>query len=403
MPTFEFFLDSRGLITKEFEIDVTATLPKVTVQLFDGDDPVDLTGATVTFTLRDAAGAAVVLDAAATLLNATQGIVEYQLKAADVDDVGFFFAQFKITISSESYLIPNDSTQRLRLRIGKEDLPAFSSVPATLPMHAGSHDLGGSDQIALEALLKAPPNTILIDGNRTDPYTEDGGFARPFKTLESAFVPAPTGTDMTYLVRRVPAGYPLTTDPLVLPTGFSMTIFGLGGFPFMFGGLVWQPVNGSFLHIERFSIISALGTGLKVSNKDALFSTNLTLRDMEIFGGAFSAEILNEQASKKVVARARGFATLSWNKRVKFQPKNVNDELCLEGIDLEADGLETTADAVAARIDLIRCRIKHEGIIGGDPAQKIFAANCSTPDSDGTIAPLDAQDFRGLHTFKIAD
>ena len=126
MPTFEFFLDPRSLITKDLEIAETATLPKVTVQVFDGDNVVNLTGATVTFTLRDTAGTAVVLDAAATLLDAANGIVEYQLATADVDTTGFFFAQFKITISGNFYLVPNDSTQRLRLRIGKVDVPTFA-------------------------------------------------------------------------------------------------------------------------------------------------------------------------------------------------------------------------------------------------------------------------------------
>ena len=126
MPTFEFFLDPRSFITKDLEIAKTATLPKVTVQVFDGDDVVDLTGATVTFTLRDSAGVAKVSDAAATLLDATNGIVEYQLKTADVDTQGFFFAQFKITISGDFYLVPNDSVQRLRLRIGKVDVPIFA-------------------------------------------------------------------------------------------------------------------------------------------------------------------------------------------------------------------------------------------------------------------------------------
>ncbi|KKM82267.1 hypothetical protein LCGC14_1321350 [marine sediment metagenome] len=182
MPTFEFFLDSRGLLTKEFEIDVTATLPKVTVQLFDGDTVVDLTGATVTFTLRDAAGAAVVLDAAAVLLNATQGIVEYQLADADVDDVGFFFAQFKITISGESYLIPNDSTQRLRLRIGKEDLPDFSSVSASLPVHAGSHLPGGADAILAMARIKT--GTYTGDGTTAQAITGVGFSPKYVRTWE---------------------------------------------------------------------------------------------------------------------------------------------------------------------------------------------------------------------------
>ena len=172
MPTFEFFLDSRGLITKEFDIDVTATLPKLTVQLFDGDDAVDLTGATVTFTLRDGSGTAIVLDAAAVLLNATQGIVEYQFETADVDTSGFFFAQFKIAIGSAFYLIPNDTTQRLRLRIGKEGLPGFVDIPATLPSHGGSHLPGGSDPIA--ALARIKTGTYTGDGTEGQAITGVG-------------------------------------------------------------------------------------------------------------------------------------------------------------------------------------------------------------------------------------
>ena len=402
MPTFEFFLDSRGLLTKEFEIDVTATLPKVTVQVFDGDTAVNLTGAAVTFTLRDAQGAAVVLDAAAVLLDATNGIVEYQLKDADVDDVGFFFAQFKITISGESYLIPNDSTQRLRLRIGKEDVPAFSSAPASLPVHAKTHDLGGSDQIALEALLAAgPPGTIFVDGNRTDPYTESGSLARPFKDLAPAFAAA-TELETVYRIRRKTTGLYSGTSPLILPTG-SVTLFGEDGIPGTDLGMVWQPVAGTFLHLERFSVSTAFATALKVSNKDSTASSiNVTLRDMDlVLGGTLSLEFLNEQAAKIIRLRGRGSSLFPFFIKMKFQPKNAGDLLCLEDLNLDG-GLETTADAVAASIELSKCRIKHKGITGGDPAQKIFAANCSTDNGDSTVAPLDALDFQGLHTFQIA-
>lgn len=422
MPTFEFFLDSRGPITKDLEIDVTATLPKVTVQLFDGDTAVNLTGATVTFTLRDAQGTAVVLDAAATLLDATNGIVEYQLADADVDDVGFFFAQFTITISGESYLIPNDSTQRLRLRIGKEDVPAFSSVPASLPVHAGTHNLGGSDQIALEALLAQDAGVVWVDGERTDSYTEDGSTARPFKKAEAGIAASfagRVGTDppLRHTVMLLPSAYVVPTASLPIPLTDRIFIIGLN----VEGTIVRAETGidkdifeinhtGPFSSNYEFHNLflgpqKTLRAGIHIKSavsRCRLF--NCWVQSPVGESGAFAVKVTHPSGTVRVIIAQMNlwselFQDFDVDTGVEFNFQDAGDCLAIFGSNLAE--IKTNATAVAADIRLSNCRVGHEQITGGEKTQKIFAANCWTDDGDSTLAPLDALDFQGEHTFKI--
>lgn len=67
--------------------------------LEDADGPVDLTGATVKFLMQDLQGNQVV-DASATITNASQGKVEYNWVSGDVDTAGEFEAEFEVTFSS---------------------------------------------------------------------------------------------------------------------------------------------------------------------------------------------------------------------------------------------------------------------------------------------------------------
>lgn len=118
MPTLDFHLDERSDFERVLRISKGATLPKLTVRLLDGSKAVDFTGATVLFSMDDEAGVAKVTAQAGAIVGAaTLGTVEYQLKAADVDTEGRFFGQFKVTIGSDFYLIPNNESQRLRVEI----------------------------------------------------------------------------------------------------------------------------------------------------------------------------------------------------------------------------------------------------------------------------------------------
>lgn len=430
MPTFEFFLDSRGLLTKDFEIDVTATLPKVTVQVFDGDTAVNLTGATVTFTLRDAAGAAVVLDAAATLLDATNGIVEYQLADADVDDVGFFFAQFKITISGESYLIPNDSTQRLRLRIGKEDVPAFSSVPASLPVHAGSHDLGGSDQIALEALIAVSPDAVWADSSRTDSYTEDGSFARPFKQIHEAIA-------FSYSARGAGATAPFKSTVFLMPSdvGYQIPLSELPikltdrifivGLSNLNQTIILPPVGAGTVDSDIFEIDHAGPGSSTYEFRSVRINVHTTgnaairiktainrfrLRDSWILSsqlqaGVFAVSVDHPSGTVRVdIDRlnlwSEFFVDLGVTPGIQFNFQDAGD--CLVAFGSNFAEVKTNAAALAADVRLSNCRVGHEKITGGNAAQLINAAYCYTNGGvAGGLEPLDALDFQGEHTYRI--
>lgn len=74
------------------------TAPTLDATLKDADDAVvDLTGATVVFTMTDATGAKKVNRQSASLVDASGGKVRYSWVAADTDAAGEFTGEFEVT------------------------------------------------------------------------------------------------------------------------------------------------------------------------------------------------------------------------------------------------------------------------------------------------------------------
>lgn len=117
MPTLQFHLDQRSPFARHFRLSKGARLPALLVQLLDGDTPVDLSTATVTFSMVDDAGVLKVNAVAGTLVDGPNGKVSYAWAAADVDTVKDFWGQFKITVGGKDYLVPDNEVQRLRIEV----------------------------------------------------------------------------------------------------------------------------------------------------------------------------------------------------------------------------------------------------------------------------------------------
>jgi hypothetical protein len=86
------------------------TYPPLRVTLTDSTDTaVDVTGATVTFRMVDAADTNIVDDKACSLITPASGIVEYQWLAADTDTAGDFRGEFHVTfVGGAIGTFPND-------------------------------------------------------------------------------------------------------------------------------------------------------------------------------------------------------------------------------------------------------------------------------------------------------
>jgi hypothetical protein len=70
---------------------------------------VNISGATVRFSMRKISGEVVVSRAAATVVDATTGSVRYNWQAADTANAGAFQAEFEVTYSDDSVeTFPND-------------------------------------------------------------------------------------------------------------------------------------------------------------------------------------------------------------------------------------------------------------------------------------------------------
>jgi len=115
----EFFTDERSPFDKRFTLAVGQRLPALRVQLLsERGQPIDITGATVTFSMKDRSGAYAVQAGGASVENANEGIVSYAWTVAAVDMAGVYFGQFTITIGGVAYLVPNNETQKLIVTIG---------------------------------------------------------------------------------------------------------------------------------------------------------------------------------------------------------------------------------------------------------------------------------------------
>lgn len=81
-----------------FQIKRNDTAPAIQATLTADGSAVDLTGASVRFHMRDSTGA-VKVDAAATLVTPSSGIVKYSWTAADTDQAGRFQAEWEVTFT----------------------------------------------------------------------------------------------------------------------------------------------------------------------------------------------------------------------------------------------------------------------------------------------------------------
>ena len=117
MSILQFNLKSLGSFDRIFNIGKTGRLPVIQAQLLDGISPVNLTGATVKFTMVDMNNNVIVNAANGTLISATNGIIGYSWAANDVARSGRFYGKFNITVGGVDYIVPDGVNQNLVVNI----------------------------------------------------------------------------------------------------------------------------------------------------------------------------------------------------------------------------------------------------------------------------------------------
>lgn len=104
----------------DFYIKQGDTRPTLTRQLLDEDgEPVDVTGATVRFTLEDPSGAVVVTEQLCTVLDGPTGEVAYEWQPGDTDRDGAHLGEFEVTYADGGVqTFPNP--KQLTIEIGRQ-------------------------------------------------------------------------------------------------------------------------------------------------------------------------------------------------------------------------------------------------------------------------------------------
>lgn len=99
-----------------FYIKQNDTVPSIRATLQNGNgDPVDLINASVRFHMR-AIGANTAVDAAAVVVSAAAGIVQYNWTATDTDIIGSYQAEFEVTYPDSTVeTFPNDGYIRVEI------------------------------------------------------------------------------------------------------------------------------------------------------------------------------------------------------------------------------------------------------------------------------------------------
>ena len=83
-----------------FYIKQNDTSPNLRAILKDGDEvAINLTDATINFHMRTVGGETAVVDAAASIVSAENGILQYLWDAADTATVGSYQAEFEVTFA----------------------------------------------------------------------------------------------------------------------------------------------------------------------------------------------------------------------------------------------------------------------------------------------------------------
>ncbi len=99
-----------------FYLKQNDTAPSIRATLENGNgDPIDLINASVRFHMR-ALGSNTKVDAAATVISAALGIVQYNWIAADTNTVGTYTAEFEVTYPDATVeTFPNNTYIRVEI------------------------------------------------------------------------------------------------------------------------------------------------------------------------------------------------------------------------------------------------------------------------------------------------
>lgn len=93
-----------------FYIKQNDTVPSIRAELQNGSgDAIDLIDATVRFHMRAIGSSQSKVNAAASVINAAGGVVQYNWIAADTNTIGAYQAEFQVTYSNGTIeTFPND-------------------------------------------------------------------------------------------------------------------------------------------------------------------------------------------------------------------------------------------------------------------------------------------------------
>lgn len=89
------------MVEADFVVKKDDTAPSIVTSLADDEGiDINITGATVRFHMVAYGSSTTKVDAAATIVNADRGVVQYTWGSSDTDTVGWYRGEFEVTYSS---------------------------------------------------------------------------------------------------------------------------------------------------------------------------------------------------------------------------------------------------------------------------------------------------------------
>ncbi len=153
------------------------------------------------------------------------------------------------------------------------------------------------------------------------------------------------------------------------------------------------------MSLENMVIDHGDAAGITLTNDDMTKKLNVYLKNVGTDGDGNSIATVHGDTSNAIRVYWDGDMHHGIEGALAFNGDNDGDRLYLEDCHVDG-GIVTNDQATALAIRLYKCRLKHEGITGGNASQTVLLVS-SYSETSGTWAIADSSDVAGSQTATV--